>query len=115
MDISSIAVLGLGGAGLISLLILMLTKFFGRSNKEKILDIFKGKIIKKTELGKIEVATKEQEIILKQIKASEVSSEKTKEKVNIILKNASKDIQVILRNEELSDIEKQMNDDWDHI
>ena len=45
MEIASIAVLGLGGAGIIGALFLFLSKMFTKSKSEKLLDIFKFKSI----------------------------------------------------------------------
>ena len=115
MEISSIALLGLGGAGLIGAIFLLLTKFFGRSSKDKLTDIIKSNFLKTKEQENIESVTKEQEIIIKQIKVAEVSSEETREKVKTIVREASKDIQIILNNSTIADIDKQIKEDWEDI
>jgi len=115
MEIGSIAILSLGGAGLIGILTWLLTKFAGRSSGKKLLDIFKKKVTEDQEQEKIKEITKEQEIIVKQIEVAEMSSDTTKQKVKEVIKKASTDIQVILKEDKIIEIDKQINENWDDM
>ena len=115
MDISSIVILGLGGAGFISAVVLLLTKYFGRSNKEKILDIFKSKVTKKKEQENITRITREQEIITKQIEIAESSCEETRKKVKEIVLKTAEEIQKVLKENQIAEIDKEIKEDWKDI
>lgn len=115
MDVSSIAVLGLGGTGLIGVIYWLLTKIMGKHPKSKLLDIFKKKVVEEQEQEKIKEITKEQEIIIKQIEVAETSSEETKKKVKEKIKKAAVEIQAILKEDKISEIEKQIQEEWDDI
>lgn len=115
MDISSIAVLSLGGTGIIGVLYWLLTKIVGRDPKTKILDVFRSKVIEDREQKVIHKITKEQEIITKQIEIAETSSESTKQKVKEKIQEASKEIQVILKEDKIAEIDKQIEEEWEDI
>lgn len=102
----------LGGVGVVGALALFLPKIFGRSKKGKILEEFKKDQKQKKLQEQVDNITKEQKIIASQIKASEHASEETKEKIKKKLQKAAVEIQETLKEDNLSSIDEQIDEDW---
>ena len=115
MEIASIATISLGATALIGVITLLLTKIVGKSSKTKLFDIFKKKVTEDQEQEKIKEISKEQEIIINQIKLADKFSEETKKKVREKVREAAKDIQKILNQDTISTINKQIDEDWEDI
>jgi gas vesicle protein len=113
MDLGPQTILyGLGAVGIVGALALFLPKLFGRSNKSKILDTFKKDEKQKKLQDEVKNITKEQQVIAKQIEASEHASAETKEKIKKKLQKAAVEIQETLKQDSLSAIDEQIDDDW---
>lgn len=106
-------IMGLAGVGGIGALFLFLPKLLGRSKKRKILDEFKKDEKQKRLQDEVKVITKEQKVIAKQIEASEHASAETKEKIKKKLQKAAVEIQETLKEDSLSAIDDQIDDDWE--
>ena len=104
--------MGLAGVGGIGALFIFLPKLLGRSKKSKILDQFKKDEKQKRLQDEVKEITKEQQVIAAQIKASEHASEATKAKVKKKLQKAAIEIQETLKEDNLSAIDTQIDDDW---
>ena len=104
--------MGLGGVGVVGALFIFLPKLFGRSKKDKILDIFKKDEKQKRLQDEVKEITKEQKVIVAQIQASENASKETKEKIKKKLQKAAVEIQETLKEDSLSAIDTQIDDDW---
>jgi galactokinase/mevalonate kinase-like predicted kinase len=105
--------MGLGGVGLVGALFIFLPKLFGRSGKNKILDQFKKDEKQKRLQDEVKVISKEQKVIAAQIEASEHASEETKEKIKKKLQKAAVEIQETLKEDSLSAIDSQIDEDWE--
>jgi cell division septation protein DedD len=103
---------GLGAVGIVGALAIFLPKLLGRSKKSKILDTFKKDELQKKLQDEVIETSKEQQVIAAQIKASENASEETKEKVKKKLQKAAVEIQETLKEDNLSAIDSQIDDDW---
>lgn len=104
--------MGLGGVGLIGVLAIFLPKLLGRSKKSKILDQFKKDEKQKRLQDEVKVISKEQKVIAAQVVASEHASEETKEKIKKKLQKAAVEIQETLKEDSLSAIDSQIDEDW---
>jgi 23S rRNA G2069 N7-methylase RlmK/C1962 C5-methylase RlmI len=105
--------MGLGGVGLIGVLAIYLPKLLGRSADSKLLDQFKKDETQKRLQDEIVGITKEQKVIAAQVKASETASKETKEKIKKKLQKAAIEIQETLKEDNISTIDSQIDDDWD--
>ncbi len=103
---------GLGAVGLVGALAIFLPKLLGRSKKGKLLDQFKKDEKQKKLQDEVLVITKEQKVIAAQIEASEHASEETKEKIKKKLQKAAVEIQETLKEDNLSAIDSQIDEDW---
>lgn len=106
---------GLGAVGVVGALALFLPKLLGRSNKSKLLDQFKKDAKQEKLQNEVKEITKEQKVIATQIKASENASEETKEKIKKKLQKAAVEIQETLKEDNLSAIDAQIDEDWKGI
>lgn len=115
MDSSTILMYGVGGTAVVGIITFLLSKFAGRSKDTKLLDVFK-KDKKQEELQtKIKETTKEQEVIAKQIALAETSSNETKKKIKETLKKATIEIQETLKKDKISEIDAQIDSDWEDL
>jgi hypothetical protein len=105
--------MGLGGVGIIGVLAIFLPKLLGRSKKSKILDQFKKDEKQKRLQDEVKVISKEQKVIAAQIEASEHASEETKVKIKKKLQKAAIEIQETLKEDNLSAIDSQIDEDWE--
>ena len=103
---------GLGAVGIAGALAIFLPKLLGRSKKSKILDTFKKDELQKKLQDEVVEISKEQQVIAAQIKASEHASEETKAKVKEKLQKAAIEIQATLKEDNLSAIDYQIDQDW---
>jgi galactokinase/mevalonate kinase-like predicted kinase len=103
---------GLGAIGIFGALALFLPKLFGKSKKNKLLDQFKKDEKQKELQEEVVVISKEQQVIAKQIKASEHASEETKKKIKKKLQKAAVEIQKTLKEDNLASIDEQIDEDW---
>ena len=103
---------GLGAVAVAGGLALFLPKFFGRSKKSKLLDQFKKDAKEKKLTAEIENITTEQKVIAKQIEASNYASEETKKKIKKKLQKVAVEIQETLKEDNLSAIDSQIDEDW---
>ena len=107
--------MGLGGVGIIGALFIFLPKIFGRSKKNKIIDMFKKGEEDKRLQDEVKDITKEQKVIVAQIKASETASKETKEIIKKKLQKAAVEIQQTLKEDSIAAIDEQIDDDWSDI
>lgn len=105
--------MGLGGVGIVGALFIFLPKLLGRSKKSKILDQFKKDEKQKRLQDEVVGITKEQKVIAAQVVASEHASEETKEKIKKKLQKAAVEIQETLKEDSLSAIDSQIDEDWE--
>jgi hypothetical protein len=105
--------MGLGGVGLIGALFIFLPKLLGRSKKSKILDQFKKDEKQKRLQDEVIVITKEQKVIAAQVVAAEHASEETKVKIKKKLQKAAVEIQETLKQDSISAIDLQIDEDWE--
>jgi len=103
---------GVGAVGLVGALALFLPKLLGKSKKTKILDKFKKDKKQKELQEEVVNITKEQKVIAEQLKASEHASEETKEVIKKKLQKAATEIQETLKQDSLSAIDDQIDEDW---
>jgi galactokinase/mevalonate kinase-like predicted kinase len=115
MDAGNIAIYGLGGAALAGLIAIFLPKILGRSDDTKLLDRFKKDQKQEQLQTEVKEITKEEQVIAAQIKASENTSEETKKKVKEKLQKAAVEIQEVLKKDNLSAIDSQIDEDWKGI
>lgn len=115
MEIASIATVSLGGTAIIGFITWLVMKFVSKDPKTKLLDIFKKKVVEEREQTKIKKIIREQEVITKQIEIAETSSEATIQKVKTTIQKACGEIQVILKEDKISEIDKQIDKDWEDI
>jgi galactokinase/mevalonate kinase-like predicted kinase len=115
MGPTTILMYGLGGTALVGIITMLLTKFSGRSKEKKLLDVFKKDKQQEILTTKIKEVSKEQEIIDKQLKASETSSKETKEKIKKTLQKAAVEIQNTLKQDKISEIDAQIDSDWEDL
>jgi len=115
MDAGNIVLYGLGAVALAGGLALFLPKILGGSSKKKLLDMFKKEQKQKELQEEIKAVTQEQKVIATQIKASENASEETKEKIKKNLQAAAVEIQKILKEDNLSAIDAQIEEDWGEL
>ena len=115
MDAGNIVFYGLGAVALAGGLALFLPKILGGSSKKKLLDMFKRKQKEKELQEEIKNITKEQQVIATQLKASENASEETKEVIKKKLQVAAVEIQKALKEDNLSVIDDQIDEDWGKI
>ena len=106
---------GVGAVGVVGALAIFLPKLLGRSKKGKLLDQFKKDAKQKELQDEVENITKEQQVIAAQIKASENASEEAKQKTKEKLQKAAVEIQEILKEDNLSAIDDQIDEDWKGI
>ena len=104
--------IGLGGVAVVGVLAIFLPKLFGRSKKGKLLDQFKKDAKQKELQNEVKEITKEQKVIAAQIEASEHASEETKTKIKEKLQKAAVEIQETLKEDNLSAIDSQIDEDW---
>jgi uncharacterized membrane protein YhiD involved in acid resistance len=103
---------GVGAAGIVGALSILLPKLLGKSNKSKILDQFKKDAKQEKLETEIKEITKEQKVIADQIKASEHASEETKTKIKQKLQKAAVEIQATLKEDNLAAIDDQIDEEW---
>jgi cell division septation protein DedD len=103
---------GLGSVGVVGLLAIFLPKLLGRSNNKKLLDVFKKDQKQEQLQTEVKEITKEQQVIAAQIKASENASEETKKVIKQKLQKAAVEIQETLKQDNLSAIDSQIDEDW---
>jgi len=103
---------GLGAVGVVGALALFLPKLLGKSKKDSILDTFKKDELQKKLQDEVIETTKEQQVIAAQIKASEHASEATKAKVKEKLQKAAVEIQATLKEDNLSAIDSEIDENW---
>ena len=103
---------GVGAVGLVGVLALFLPRLMGRSKKSKILDMFKKDQKQKELQEEVVNITKEQKVIAQQLKVSEHASEETKEVIKKKLQKAAIEIQETLKQDNLSAIDDQIDEDW---
>jgi hypothetical protein len=105
--------MGLGGVGLVGVLAIFLPRLLGGSSKDKILNQFKKDQKQKRLQDEIVGITKEQKVIAAQIRASENASAETKEIIKKKLQKAAVEIQETLKEDRLSAIDDQIDEDWE--
>ncbi|MBR9682657.1 MAG: hypothetical protein GOV02_03190 [Candidatus Aenigmarchaeota archaeon] len=103
---------GLGAIGIFGALALFLPKLLGKSKKNKILDKFKKDEKQKELQEESVVISKEQQVIAKQIKASDHASEETKKKIKKKLQKAAVEIQKTLKEDNIASIDEQIDEEW---
>ena len=103
---------GVGAVGLVGVLVIFLPKLLGRSKKSKLLDMFKKDQKQKELQAEVVEITKEQKVIADQLKVSEHASEETKEVIKKKLQKAAIEIQEVLKQDNLSAIDDQIDEDW---
>jgi len=111
---SNILIYGLGSVGVFGLLYFILNKVIN-SDKKNLLNIFKHEQKQVDIEEDIKTITKEQEVIVKQIKASEQASEKSKTEVKKVLRESAVKIQEILKKDTIEAIDKDIDLDWDKL
>jgi len=102
----------LGGVAVIGGLAIFLPKILGGSKKSKLLDEFKKDAEQEKLQTEVKEISKEQQVIAAQIKASENASEETKTEIKKKLQKAAVEIQETLKKDNLSAIDKQIDEDW---
>jgi cell division septation protein DedD len=106
---------GVGAVGLVGVLAIFLPKLLGKSNKEKLTDLIKKDEKQKELQQEVENITKEQKVIAEQLKASEHASEEAKIEIKKKLQKAAVEIQETLKKDNLSAIDKQIDEDWGNL
>lgn len=115
MSASSIVLFGVGATALVGIITLISSKMASKSSGTKLLDVFK-KDQKQEELQtNIKEVSKEQEVIVKQIELSQTASEETKEKIKKKLQQTAVEIQKTLKEDKISEIDKQIDSDWENL
>ncbi len=104
--------MGLGAVVGVGALAIFLPKLMGRSKKSKLLDQFKKDAKQEKLQNEVHEITKEQKVIAAQIVASEHASEETKTKIKEKLQKAAVEIQATLKEDNLSAIDSQIDEDW---
>jgi len=112
MGPANIVVYGLGGVAAAGIIAFLFSKVFGRSKKSKLLDMFNKDAKQKDLQQDIKIVTKEQEVIAAQVKASEHASEEARAKIKKKLQKAAVEIQKTLKEDNLSAIDAQIDEDW---
>lgn len=103
-------VLGFLGCGGLAALAYYATTQFRKDPAELIKDLGQ-----KRKEEKIKKLTKKQEVIARQVKMAEESSEKSKKKVDQILKKAVKDVNRVLKEDNLEKIDQTINEEWEDL
>jgi len=106
---------GVGAVGLVGALALFLPKLLGKTKKGKLTDLINKENKEKQYQEEIKNISKEQKVIADQVKASEHASEKAKEEVKKKLQKAAVEIQEVLKNDNLSAIDDQIDEDWGNL
>lgn len=115
MGPTTILMYGLGGTALVGIITMLLTKFTGRSKKKKLLDMFKKDKQQEDLQKEIKEVTKEQEVIKKQLQLADTASKETKQKIKKTLQKAAVEIQDTLKKEKISEIDAQIDSDWEDL
>lgn len=103
-------ILGFLGCGGLAALTYYATTQFRKSPTELINDLGQ-----KRKEEKIKKLTRKQEVIARQVKMAEGSSEESKKKVDQILKKAVKDVNRVLKEDNLEKIDQTINDEWEDL
>ena len=103
---------GVGVAGLVGLATIFIPKIFGKSSKTKLLEKFQKDQKQKELENEVREITKEEKVITEQLKASEHASEETKKVIKKKLQKAAVEIQETLKQDNLSAIDDQIEEDW---
>jgi len=105
--------IGLAGAGGLALIFTLYSQFMN-GDKSKFLNIL-SKFKQKEVLKEISTLNEKQKIIGNDIKNKEKLSKESVEKIKVIQKEASKDINKILNEENLVNTDKEIDKLWEDI
>jgi flagellar biosynthesis component FlhA len=110
---AKIVTFGLGGVALFGGLWLLIQKLTSgkSSDKRSVVHKIKQAVTQK----KIEEVTKEQEVIVKQLKQAEQASEDSKEKIKKIVRKAAVEMNTILKEDSIAKIDDNIDDDWEKL
>ncbi len=111
----NIAIYGLGAAGLIGVISMLLSKFAGKSAVEQAVAHSKHEEKQAALQNEIEGVTVKQKVLIDQIKVTEKAAEESKVRVDNIVKKASQEINAVLKEDNLVKIDQTIQDEWDDI
>lgn len=111
---AKIGIVGLGSVGLVGAIMMLVQRFSGKGKKDIEQDI-RHKIKQEQTQQKIKEVSKEQKVLVKQVKMAEGAAQESQEKVKKIMQVASKKIAETLKEDNLLKIDQQIADDWDDI
>lgn len=107
--------IGLGSVGVFGLIYFIVNKFFsGSGSKKEFIESMMNKKIKEKR-EEIKNISKKEEIIVKQIRESEKQSEEVKKKIDEKFKQTAKEVEQILKENDLSKIDEQIDKEWDDL
>lgn len=108
---AKIGIIGLGSVGLVGAIMMLVQRFTGKGKKDIEKEI-RHKIKQEQTQQKIKEVTKEQKILVKQVKMAEGAAAESQEKVKKIMQVASKKIAETLKEDNILKIDQQIDDDW---
>ncbi len=115
MDASYIITYGLGGVAVFGILTVVIQKIAGSSDIKSAIDSFKkGEKQKKLEES-IEKFSKEERVILRQLKVSEYASAEAKTKIQEIVRKAAVEVQGVLKKDTIKEIDDEIEEDWSKL
>lgn len=115
MTPTNIVTYGLGGVAVFGILTMLLNKLATGSKVSDALKMFKKEEKQKELAEKVKTLAKEQEVVVKQLKAAELASEDSKNKVQQIIRKAAVEAQRVLKEDSLQEIDSQIDEDWNKL
>ena len=113
--VGNILTYGLGSVAIFGGISILFNKFIGSDSKKAFLEKFKKDEKQKELQENIEHIDKEQQVIASQVRITEKSAAETQVKVKNILRKAAVEIQETLKQDSISEIDKQIDEDWKNL
>ena len=115
MGPSSILTYGLGGVAVFGILAIVLQKLASGSSIKDAIEKFKKKEKQEALASAVEDLSKEQQVIVKQLKASEAVSEESKKKIEAIVKKTAVEVQALLKVDTIQQLDDEIQKDWEDL
>lgn len=111
----NIVTYGLGGVAVFGLVSIILQKLASGGGIKDALKKFK-RAEKQKELSEdIKSLSDEQQVVVKQLKASEAASEESKQRIQAVVKKTAVEVQKILKEDRIKDIDDTIQEDWSKL
>lgn len=112
---ANIPIYGLGTAAVIGLITMLVSKFMTKSSEKRKFEHAQHQEKQEKIQEEIKVINKKQEVLTQQIEATEKAAEKSKAKVDNIVKKATQEISEVLKEDDLVKIDKTIQEGWDDL